>query len=141
MAHQLILEEELASVFTGKDLIQLPDAYRLALVRYGPLVVSVLFPAALLATVLNTENLSVLGTLTLHLKEGLSLLFLLASLATGVAALPGLYRQTRCSWSRLYWAGLLHAVSAISTLDVGALLLTFALGFYPLFQIRSYYNQ
>ncbi|WP_266365228.1 hypothetical protein [Tellurirhabdus rosea] len=140
MAQQLILEEELASLFSEKALIQLPQNYRLALVRYGPLVASILFPIALVAVLAGSGSTGFLS-LTLNLEGSLGTLLLILSLLTGISALPGLFYRRRSSWSRLYWAGLLYSLSAIVTMDFGGLLLTFAVGFYLLFQIRSYYNK
>ncbi|WP_234733621.1 hypothetical protein [Tellurirhabdus bombi] len=139
MAHQAIFEPELAPLFIDKAPIQFSTPVKHSIVKYGPYVLAILLPFCLLALILS-GNMATLRLFTLHLETNISLLVLLLSLCLGITAIPGLFRRTRSSWTKLYWAELIYCLSAIIEMDFGGLLLTFSVGFYILFQIRSYFH-
>jgi hypothetical protein len=139
MAHQAIFEPELAPLFIDKAPIQFSPSVKNSIVKYGPYVLAIFLPLCLLALILS-GNMATLLLFTRHLETNISLLVLLLSLCLGIIAIPGLFHQKRSSWTKLYWSELIYCLSAIIEMDFGGLLLTFSVGFYVLFQIRSYFH-
>jgi hypothetical protein len=56
-------------------------------------------------------------------------------------SVPGLFKRTRQGWRYAYYATLVSIVGSLIGLDLMSALLTALVGFYLLFQIRSYYGQ
>ncbi len=68
-----------------------------------------------------------------------SVLFL-GSSALMVAAYPGTKSRMMSGWTFLFWSQLLSVVSSFITMNLVNGLLAAIIGFYPLFQIKSYYK-
>lgn len=68
-----------------------------------------------------------------------SVLFL-GSSALMVAAYPGTKSRMMTGWTFLFWSQLLSIVSSVITMNLVNGLLSAIIGFYLLFQIKSYYK-
>jgi hypothetical protein len=55
-------------------------------------------------------------------------------------ALPGLFKPSRVGWNWLFIASILGLIYGVVTLNIFSIIMTFILGLYPLFQIKSYYK-
>jgi hypothetical protein len=55
-------------------------------------------------------------------------------------ALPGLFKPSRKGWHWLFIVSILGLVYGALTLNIFSIIMTFILGLYPLFQIKSYYK-
>lgn len=138
MAQQAVLEPELAPIFTDKAPFQLPEEFKEGFAKYIPYVAVVLLPLSVLA-ILFGGGVAILSGFFLNIRASLSLLIMVASLVVGLLAIPGLFKRTRESWTKMYIAELLYILSAIVSFDIVGILISFVLGLFLLFQVRSKY--
>ncbi len=138
MAQQAVLEPELGPIFTDKAPFQLPEEFREGFAKYFPYVAFVLLPLSLLA-ILFGGGVAVLSGFFLNIRVSLALLVMVAALIVGALAIPGLFKRTRESWTKLYIAELLYILSAIIGFDIVSILISFLIGLFILFQVRSKY--
>lgn len=139
------LENTLKVYFVDKAPFQLPPAVKEAIVQFGPwitlvlliLALPVIFAALGLTAVLmpfsaasgaHTEinYLSVILSVIVLILEGL--------------ALPGLFRRSKSGWNLLFYSSIVSAIDNLITFNIGGLVLGLLIGWYILFQIRSYYK-
>ncbi|HUQ85638.1 MAG TPA: hypothetical protein VM077_04900 [Candidatus Limnocylindrales bacterium] len=64
----------------------------------------------------------------------------LASAVLEVIAFPGLKARKIVGWNWLFWSQALSVLGSVVAGSLGSAILGFLLGFYILFQIRSYYK-
>ncbi|TAE29629.1 MAG: chromate transporter [Cytophagales bacterium] len=138
MAQQAVLEPELAPLFTDKAPFQLPEEFKEGFAKYVPYVALILLPLSLLA-ILMGGGAALLSAFTLNIRASLSMLIIVASLIVGALAISGLFKRTRDSWTKLYIAELLYILSAIVSFDLIGILISFLVGLFILFQVRSKY--
>ena len=70
-----------------------------------------------------------------------SILLLIPAVILEVMAIPGLFARTLAAWRYMYWAELLSVVSSLVQLNIVGALLNTLIGFYILFQVKSFYNR
>ncbi|KAB7732724.1 chromate transporter [Rudanella paleaurantiibacter] len=138
MTQQAVLEPELAPLFTEKAPFQLPEEFREGFAKYVPYIAVIFLPLSMLAIIFG-GGVAILSGFFLNLRASLSLLLVVASLIIGVLAIPGLFKRTRESWTKMYVAELLYIASAIISFDIIGVILSFLLGLYLLFQVRGKY--
>ncbi len=138
MAQQAVLEPELGPIFTDKAPFQLPEEFREGFAKYIPYVAVVLLPLSLLA-ILFGGGMAILSGFFLNIRVSLALLVMVASLIVGALAIPGLFKRTRESWTKMYIADLLYILSAIISFDIVSIIISFLIGLFILFQVRSKY--
>lgn len=55
-------------------------------------------------------------------------------------AIPGLFGRKAVAWKYMYWAQIVSIISSLIELNIFGAILSFLIGFYILFQIKSYYK-
>lgn len=142
------LEQTLDGYF-GKKAPALPTNIKEIIVKIAPYlaILSLIFtiPAILLllglgsvATVLapvgGVDSVATLPTMWL----GIALLVPVVILEA--MAVPGLFAKSHKAWKYMFWAQLISVVSALVQLNIFGAILTALIGFYLLFQVKSYYK-
>ena len=131
----------------GKKAPQLPKGAKDFLVKYAPIfaiigvviyalgilallgigAVATPFAAAVGATGFFTGVL--FGVVTLGIEGGLLLL-----------AIPGLKKRSMQGWNLLFYSEVVSIVANVLQINILSAVISFVVGFYILFQIRSYYK-
>lgn len=123
--------------------IQIPEAGREAIVRYGPWVLVVLLvitlPAALFILGLGTLIAPFAGV-NYATGFGLSAIGLLVTFALEVAALPGLFARKMSGWTLLFYARLASILFSLLAMNLGVAIVGGLLSLYLLFQVRALYK-
>lgn len=70
-----------------------------------------------------------------------SILILIPVAILEVIAIPGLFAKTAQAWKYMYWAQLISVVSNLVQLNIIGAILSALIGFYILFQVKSFYNR
>lgn len=70
----------------------------------------------------------------------IGILLLIPSVVLEAMAIPGLFSRKATAWRYLYWAQLISVLAAILQLNIVAAILTAVIGFYLLFQVKSFYK-
>lgn len=132
--------------FVDKAPYQLPPAAKEAIVKYGPwidlILLVLLAPAILLALGIGAAALplSALGGAAVAGGLGLALAALVVQVVLMVAALPGLFARRRGGWNLALLGSAFSVIYSLLSLQVLSAVVSFVVGFYILFQIRSYYK-
>lgn len=135
--------------YFDKKAPMLPQNAKEIIVKIAPFlaIVSVIFtlPAILLlfglggvATVL--APFGDVRSVTLIPTMWVSILLLVPVVILEVMAIPGLFAKTAVAWKYMYWAQLITIVSSLIQLNIMGALLSALIGFYILFQIKSFYK-
>jgi hypothetical protein len=123
--------------------IQIPEAGREAIVRWGPWVLVVLLvitlPAALFILGLGALVAPFAGV-NYATGFGLSAIGLLVTFALEVAALPGLFARKMSGWNLLFYARLVSIVASLLSFYLAGAVIGGLLSLYLLFQVRSLYK-
>lgn len=124
-----------------KQLPNLPDSIREVLVKIAPWLALVF---GILGVIV---GLGALGLSPVALLGGLDASFIV--LITGIVAIvasvlmlmafPKLQKRQHRGWELLFWSEVVSVVSAVIAFSVGSIL-GVLIGFYLLFQIKSYYK-
>ena len=143
------LEETLALYF-GEKAPPMPPNIKELLVKVAPWVTLVLLvitlPAVLIVLGLGAlaAPLAFLSGAQTGVSYGIT--YILAMVIIGVSvvleglSIPGLFRRTRQGWRYAYWATLVGIAGNLIGFNIVSALVTALVGFYILFQIRSYYG-
>lgn len=70
----------------------------------------------------------------------LGILLLIPTVVLEAMAIPGLFARKTVAWKYLYWAQLISVLAAILQLNIVGAILTAVIGFYLLFQVKSFYR-
>lgn len=70
----------------------------------------------------------------------LASLFLMASLVLMVLAIPGLFKRSKMGWNYVYYSVILNAIYSLISMQLFGLIVGTIIGFYILFQVKSYYK-
>lgn len=142
------LENTLDEYF-NKKAPALPTNIREIIVKIAPyltiLSIIVTLPAILVllglgsfATVLapmgGVQSVSSLPTMWL------SIILLIPTIILDAMAIPGLFARSRMGWRYVYWAQLISVVANLLQLNIIGAIIGAFIGFYFLFQVRSYYK-
>jgi hypothetical protein len=139
------LETVLDNIF-GKKAPALPENVKEMIVKYGPYITVVLLvmaaPAILaifgLGTVL--APFSLLSGVSGFSIYTITMILSLIIFALQIIALPGLFKRTMAGWRFMFYGSLVSAVSSLLSMNIGSLVISTAISFYFLFQIRGYYK-
>lgn len=70
----------------------------------------------------------------------LGIILLIPVVILEVMAIPGLFARSAQAWRYMYWAQLISVVSSLVQLNILGAIIGALVGFYLLFQVRSYYK-
>lgn len=139
------LENTLEEFFT-KKMPAFPDKAKEIIVKYGPyitLIMMILTVPAILAILgigAMFTPFALIGGIGFGIASILSLLFLIGMIVLEIVALPPLFKRQMKGWKILFYLSLVSAVSNIIHFDFGGLIIGTGIGWYVLFQIKSYYK-
>jgi len=68
------------------------------------------------------------------------ILLLIPSVILEAMAVPGLFARKAMAWKYLFWAQLISVVSSVVQLNIVGAILGAVIGFYLLFQVKSFYK-
>lgn len=139
------LESTLKVYFVDKAPFQLPTGVKEFLVQYGPWITLALLILALpvmFAALGLTALLSPFSSMAGARAEinYLSVILGIIVLILRAMALPGLFRRSKSGWNLLFYSTIVSAIDSLLTLNIAGLVLGLLIGWYILFQIRSYYK-
>ena len=123
--------------------VQIPDAARELIVKFGPWITAVLLVVSLpaLLIVLGIGTILVpFGGIGYVQGFGLAAIGLCIQVVLMVMALPGLFARKMSGWTLMFYA---QAVSVVTSLLSGAIISALVgalISFYILFQVRSLYK-
>lgn len=135
--------------YFGKKAPALPQNAKEIIVKIAPFlaIVSIVLtlPAIMLLLGLGglTTALAPLGgvnSVALVPTMWVSILLLIPVVVLEVMAIPGLFAKTAKAWKYMYWAQLITIVSSLIQLNIVGALLSALIGFYILFQVKSFYK-
>lgn len=138
--------EEKLDLYFGKKAPAMPENIKELIVKYSPYLALVMLifaiPALLLAFGLTTIALPFAYVSGVHTGFSFSLtaLISLVALVLEVMAIPGLFKRTKKAWQYMFYASLLSILSYVLALNIGSLIISGAISFYILFQIKSFYK-
>jgi len=145
------LEKFFEDLFTKKGLYQLPVGVKEWLVKWSPrlVIISVVLSVySIIGALSMGAYLGKVGAVfgvSLGLRYYLGLAVFGAQTIVIAAAFPGLKSRHKSGWKMLYYSTLISLVYAvISSISLGGMIWSFlgsALGFYILFQVKSYYTE
>lgn len=69
-----------------------------------------------------------------------SILLFVPVIILEVMAIPGLFSRTITAWRYVYWAQLIAIVASLVQFDIFGAIISALIGFYLLFQIKSFYT-
>lgn len=127
----------------------LPKNIREVLVKFAPILSLVFGVLGLLSGIAGLGLLSVfapfalLGGAKVTSSYGggfISAITLIASSALMLAAYPGLKARKMNGWNMSFWSEVVSIVGAIISLQILSAIISALIGFYILFQIKSYYK-
>lgn len=126
--------------------VQLPANVKEWLVKYGPwidLVLLILFlPAILLVLGLGAIALPFSGIAGPQAAAGLGLamIAMVVQVVLMAIALPGLFARKKSGWNFAFYGVVFSLLSNLISFQILGGLISFVIGAYFLFQIRSYYS-
>lgn len=142
--------EENLDLYFGQKAPPLPDNIKELLVKVAPWLTLILLiitlPFVLFALGLGAliAPFAFLGGPSAGLSYGfaftISALVLAVAIVLEAMSIPGLFARTAQGWRYAYYATLVSVVGNILQLDLFGAIIGGAIGFYFLFQIKSYYG-
>lgn len=123
--------------------IQIPDAGREFIVKYGPWIALILLlislPGLLIILGIGTA-LVPFGGMAYSVGFTYSALFLILYYVLMIAALPGLFARRRSGWNLVFYAELISIVHSLTMGAIFGAIIGGLIGLYILFQVRTKYN-
>lgn len=141
------LESEIEKVALNKSLPALPDSAKELLVKLAPwlAVISmvILFPVILAAFGLSAIALpfSYLGGLHMGFSYTIGIVFSFGMIILQLLAIPGLFKRQEKAWRLMFYSTLLSLVQQALRFDIFGLVISGAISFYLLFQVKSKYSK
>ena len=137
------LETTLEGYF-GKQAPQLPKSIKKAIVDFGPwlLILAILTTLPSLIALLGfSYSVPFYYRAWTRSSYGLtSMIIPLIASGFSLAALPGLFKKSLKAWRLLFYSSLICLVGEIVGLNIVNFVVTAAISWYVLFQIKSYYK-
>jgi hypothetical protein len=130
----------------GKKAPALPENAKEFLVKAAPylsiLGVVMSLPAifAVLGLGAIAAPFAALGGVSAFAGLSFSIIFLIINVVLMVMAIPGLFKRSMGAWRLMFYSTLVSAVSSLVSFSLGGLIIGTAIGFYFLFQLKSYYK-
>jgi hypothetical protein len=138
--------EALLEDYLVKKAPAIPANIKEAIVKFAPwltLIALILsLPLVLAAFGLGAVALpfSYMAGIGFGLNYTLAMVVLAVSLVLQALALPGLFKRQLTAWRLIFYATLVSAVSNLLQFNLAGLLIGTLLGWYLLFQVKSYYK-
>lgn len=123
----------------------LPKGLKEFIVKFGPwlMIVGLIFalPAMIAALGLTAffAPIAYLGKSRMS-TFGVDVVISTVALALNAVALPGLFKRAMSGWRLLFYSSLLMAFGNLITFDLSSLVVGSLVGWYILFQVKSYYK-
>jgi hypothetical protein len=143
--------EETLNLYFGEKAPAMPPNVKELLVKFAPwitlFILLITLPAVLIALGLGAlaAPLAFLVGPGYGVSYGVTytigIVFLGLSVLLEALSVPGLFKRTRQGWRYAYWATLVSVVGSLVTLNIVSAIVGAVVGFYILFQVRSYYGQ
>lgn len=137
------LENNLEKYF-GKQAPQLPKSIKKAIVDFGPwlLILTILASIPSLIALLGFTFSTPLyyrawGRSSLGIT---SIVIPLVASGFSLVALPGLFKKSIKAWRLLFYSSLIYLLGNLADLNIVNFVITAAISWYILFQIKSYYK-
>ncbi len=135
--------ETLEYYLVTKAPLQLPADIKEMIVRFGPWA-NLIFLITLLPILLAVLGLNGMfsGFAYFYVSTGWTLhsIVSVATLVLGAMAIPGLFARKMSGWNFLFYEIVVSLVGAIAYGNVFGGILSFIIGAYVLFQVKSYYH-
>lgn len=141
---EVILEE-----YFGKKAPALPQNIKEIIVKLAPYL-SILSAIIVIPSILSLFALGSLVTVVAPLGGAgavsqlpnmwIGILLLLPVVILEVMAIPGLFARKAVAWRYMYWAQIITAVSSIIQFNIFGAIIGVVIGFYILFQVKSFYK-
>ncbi len=138
--------ESTLELYFGQKAPAMPVNIKEALVKYSPyitLIVMILALPVILAIFglgAMMSPFAYLGSYRAGINFSLTSIFALAVIIMQGLALPALFKRQISGWKFMYYAALIQVVENLINFDLGSLIISGAISFYILFQIKSYYK-
>jgi hypothetical protein len=142
--------EETLDLYFGQKAPALPSNIKELLVRFAPWITLILLiltlPLVLIALGLGAlaAPFAFLAGPAYGVSYGvnytIAMIVIAVSLVFEALSIPGLFRRTAQGWRYSFYATLVSILGSLVNFQVGSALLTALIGFYVLFQIKSYYG-
>jgi hypothetical protein len=143
--------EETLNLYFGEKAPAMPPNVKELLVKAAPwitlFILVITLPAVLIALGLGALAAPLAFLIGPGYGVSYGVTYTVAMVILGLSVLlealsiPGLFKRTRQGWRYAYWATLVSVVGSLIGLDILSAIVTAVVGFYILFQIRSYYGQ
>lgn len=129
------------NVWFGQKAPALPTKAKEVLVKIAPwlAIISIAFAAPLVLALVGFGGY--VGRFAMYGASSGSWywIFAAAIIVLNILALPGLFKPSKSGWTYMFYATLVSGVQSIVMMDIGSLIIGLAIGFYILFQVKSYY--
>ncbi len=131
--------------YFGKKAPQLPVKAKEIIVKVSPylailgIVFMVMSIVPLMMLVFGLGAVSVLAGYVPMQNAYISIAVMLATGIICAMAIPGLFKRTKYAWNLMFYSQLVSAVGSLLSLNIISLIIGLAIGFYILFQVKSYY--
>jgi hypothetical protein len=142
--------EDTLDLYFGQKAPALPTNVKELLVRFAPWITLVLLiltlPLVLIALGLGAlaAPLAFLAGPAYGFSYGInytiSMMIIAVSLIFDALSIPGLFKRSAQGWRFAYYATILNVLGSVISFQIGGAILTALIGFYLLFQIKSYYG-
>ena len=142
--------EENLELYLGKKAPALPSNIKDLLVKLAPWITLILLILTLPLVLFAIGLGAIVAPFAFVLGPGygvsygvtytLSMLILAVSLVLEALSIPGLFKRSAQGWRYAYYATLVGVVSSLVSLHIVSAVVSGLIGFYILFQIRSYYH-
>ncbi len=121
----------------------MPDSWRRGLVKILPVItiIGLIFTALAAFSILGIIlGFGVAISMSMTAPLFIALIVLLISIVLSLIALPGLVKHAEYAWKLMFYFSILSFISAVLHGSILSPVITLAIQFYLLFQIRSFYN-
>lgn len=136
--------EEKLDLYFGKKAPAMPENIKELIVKYSPyitiIVLALMIPTLLLVFGIGSTFMPLAYAGGYRPFLSISTIFSLAAMLLEIIAIPGLFKRTKNSWQLMFLASLVMLVSYLFDLNIGSLIISSAISFYILFQIKSSYK-
>lgn len=142
-----MLETEIEKLVLNKKVPALPDNIKEIMVKLSPYfaVIGVIMVAPLLLGALGisavTYPFAYLAGTRLGFSYTLSLVFSAVMLILEAMAIPGLFKRQLKAWRLMYYATLVSLVQSLLSFNLVSMVISAAISFYLLFQIKAKYTK
>lgn len=141
------LETKIEKVALSKSIPGLPDNVKEIIVKLSPwfilLSMVMLMPLVLAAFGLSAIALpfSYLGGVRVGFAYTVGLVFTFGVILLELMAIPGLFKRQQKAWRLIFYSVLLGLVQQLTRLDLIGAVISGAISFYFLFQVKSKYTK